>query len=121
MAEKLKVRYHPQTVRSNGNIMFPRRWPMRGGVFPSSHPCATDPKPTVMCKCRSKRHDETDYTDVPGEQPESDTPLGRFRARGYWASCFPEGDGMCFDPLDGQTGEQVVRDIEACFDWTVSQ
>lgn len=118
-AEALTVRYFARMKRGYGNVMWPGRFAMRGGKFPSNHPCAQTPKPTVSGYYRTKRRGETEYTHVAGEQPESDDPLGRFRARRYWASCFPEGDGFCFDPLNSQSSEQVVRDIEECFGWKV--
>ena len=51
--------------------------------------------------------------------------LAQFRARGYWASCFPEGDGITWKPENGQSDEQCLRDIRECFpqlaaDWAQS-
>jgi hypothetical protein len=48
------------------------------------------------------------------DQPETDDPLGVLRARGYLASCFPEGDGISFDPPDGKTTDQIVQDFQEC-------
>lgn len=87
---------------------------MHGGSFPNQHPCHDDPNPTVMGKyCKIN---DTVRTEIPGEQPESDTALGRFRSKGYWASCFPEGDGISFEPLCGQSDDEVMSDIAECFD-----
>jgi len=48
--------------------------------------------------------------------------IDAFRDKGYWASCFPEGDGITFYSLDGpKDDEQVVKDIEGCFGFTVSR
>lgn len=97
------------------NIQFDGTWPMCGGKFPKSHPCHDDPKPTVMGKYRRKKPGSDEWQDMPGEQPESETALGLFRSRGYWASCFPEGDGITFEPLRDQSDDQVVADIAECF------
>jgi len=40
-----------------------------------------------------------------------------FRKMGYWASCFPEGDGITWKPLNGQNDEQSMDDIKAAFGW----
>ena len=51
--------------------------------------------------------------------------LTAFRQRGYWASCFPEGDGITLKwwedvPSDpDKTAEQVMHDIRECFGWNV--
>jgi hypothetical protein len=37
--------------------------------------------------------------------------LVRFREAGYFASCFPEGDGICFRPLKDQSYDQIESDI----------
>ena len=98
----------------SSNIMFPSKYPMRGGKFPQSHPCHDDPQPTVGGKWTSI--DATGArTEMPGDQPESKTNLGNFRARGYWASCFPEGDGITFEPLKNQNRETIINDISECF------
>lgn len=97
------------------NIVFQRAMPMCGGKFPASHPCHDDPSPMAMGSYRTKAAGDTEWTNVPGEMPVSDTPLGRFRARGYWASCFPEGEGIVIEKLNGQSTELVVRDFTECF------
>lgn len=43
--------------------------------------------------------------------------MAKFRDLGYFASCFPEGDGMCFAPKNGQTDAQCLSDIRECFGW----
>jgi hypothetical protein len=42
-----------------------------------------------------------------------------FRSRGYWASCFPEGDGITVQCKNGQDAATVAADIEAAFGWRV--
>lgn len=88
---------------SKSNVMFPRPFPMRGGKFPSNHPCFTNPTPTVF-----------------GPTPATDDPLGRFRGLGYAdASCFPEGDGICFTVPWVKTSDEVAVDIKDCFGFEV--
>ena len=93
----MKVRYIHETTRTTGNILWPfdGPYPMRGGVFPANHP--------------AHRSHGTDHA-----------PLETFRARGYWASCFPEGDGITMKCERGQNENDVVRDIRECFGWEVS-
>lgn len=83
--------------RNLGNIMFAGRWPMKGGEFPKDHPVG------------GTAHVGTELGTGPNIQ--------RFRELGYWASCFPEGDGICFKPLKGQANDQVRADIKAAFGW----
>jgi hypothetical protein len=102
----VKVTYYGRCEGGYGNIYW--HWrdarPMRNGKFPSSHPCHANPKPTVWNRA---------------DQPVSDDPLGRLRARDYMASCFPEGDGIAFDPPAGRTHEQIIADIVECFGFDV--
>jgi len=104
--------------RCSSNIMFPKSYPMRYGKFPAQHPCADDQSPTVMGKCKTREPGKEEWVEVPGEQPTSDTKLGKFRSRGYWASCFPEGDGITFEALNGQDDETILKDIAECFQVT---
>lgn len=79
--------------------MFPEKFPMKFGQFPKSHPCSSTPEPVIFYNV-----------------PKTDDPLGLFRARGYRdASCFPEGDGICFSANDAKTDRQVMTDISECF------
>ena len=51
---------------------------------------------------------------------KTEHPLENFRALGYFASCFPEGDGIALDDLSGsKTAQEVATDIETCFGWSV--
>lgn len=57
----------------------------------------------------------------PFNHPVSKETIDSFRARGYWASCYPEGDGITFYSLNGpKDDQQVVKDIEECFGFVVS-
>ncbi len=84
------------------------RFAMRNGRFPASHPCAP-----------------FDDADPGNSQMGGSKRLAAFRARGYWASCFPEGDGITLkwwsdvpNPTE-KTAEDVTRDIRECFGWEV--
>jgi hypothetical protein len=100
-----KVRFFPYVPgRSSGNLMWARPYhPMYGGKLPPTHPCANNPKPMSFGI---------------SDQPPSEDALGKFRARGYWASCFPEGDGILFQH-EPKTDEEVIRDVVECFGWEV--
>lgn len=75
--------------------------PMRGGSFPKHHP--------VVVASGGR----------PGTTASGDK-MDELRALGYWASCFPEGDGITFQPNDpGRTPEQVALDFEKVFGWVV--
>lgn len=77
------------------------KYAMRGGKFPADHPVGGT-------------HSEEDRSQMgSGEKIEA------FRARGYWASCFPEGDGITFKHDDARSDEEVMRDIQECFGWEV--
>ena len=54
----------------------------------------------------------------PADHPSA-TKMKDFRALGYWASCFPEGDGITMKCERGQNTEQVVADIKTVFGWEV--
>lgn len=97
----LTVRYiHEVPGVSYGNIMWPGRFPMRHGVFPQDHPAAPGRR-------------------IFGGEIGDTGQMQAFRARGYWASCFPEGDGITMKVERGQTPEQVAADIRAVFGWDV--
>lgn len=83
---------------------------MRGGKFPANHPCAP-----------------FDGAATGNSQIGSSASLTAFRKRGYWASCFPEGDGITLkwwqdveNPTEKSAAE-VVRDIQECFGWEVAE
>ncbi len=55
----------------------------------------------------------------PAAHPASDDKMVEFRGRGYWASCFPEGDGITMKTEQGQPATQVAHDIAEVFGWHV--
>lgn len=96
------------------SLNFQKKYPMRNGRFPKDHPCADDPHPMVMGKYRQQIA-EGMWVEVPGERPQSDTALGKLRAIGFWASCYPEGDGITIERLCVGDAEQLAEAIEKCF------
>jgi hypothetical protein len=74
------------------------KFAMKNGKFPLSHPIALG-------------GNSVDGTSQCGGGPQ----ITLFRERGYYASCFPEGDGMCWQPLNGQSDEQAMDDLRECF------
>lgn len=78
----------------------------RNGRFTLDHPAA----PGAPCLGIS----------AGGAQVGDSASLKAFRERGYWASCFPEGDGITWKPLHGQSDEQCITDIRECFGWDIS-
>jgi hypothetical protein len=91
--------YHERPGAYTGNIIWSPAKPMRGGKFPADHPAA----PGVQ---------------IFGEQI-GNGKMNEFRARGYWASCFPEGDGITMKCERGQNTAQVMSDIKDVFGWDV--
>ena len=108
----MKVDYYHTIAHGYANIMFSRRWPMRGGRFPSDHPCSDDPSPMMMLG-------EQRRVGRAADDPVETSALGRFRLLGYGASCFPEGDGIAILVPDGKSAEEVAADISDCFGWSV--
>lgn len=102
-AYPLRVRVHPHVEgRYYGNIMWDGKHPARYGKFPASHPVGG---PLFFT----------------GDQCGNSEQMSAFRDRGYWASCFPEGDGITFAPMNGQQSEQVIADIQECFGWIAKE
>lgn len=106
---KIRVQYtHWKKNCYYSNIIWEKKYPMRGGKFPKTHPCYNN--------------GELDMTVF--SQPKNNTGndgLSKLRKLGYWASCFPEGDGITLQPPDNKTPEDVKKDIETCWpDWKVS-
>jgi hypothetical protein len=87
-------RYQPGVAY--GNILFKgTAWPMRGwNKFPKDHPFYDNIEPTTF-----------------GHPLDGTDRLAKFRQAGYYASCFPEGDGISFQPLGNQTEEKIREDI----------
>lgn len=84
-----------------GNILWRDKHPMRGGKFPASHPVGGS------------------FMDSKPDQCGNGDNIQAFRARGYWASCFPEGDGITYQPLKGQDAETCMKDVREVFGWEV--
>jgi hypothetical protein len=100
VSDNLKVRVFPYRPKVGmGNILWPGKFKMNGGKFPKSHPVGGGLKT---------------FTD--GQFGESEG-MAKFRERGYWASCFPEGDGITWKPENGQSDAQCLSDIRECFGW----
>lgn len=107
----MKVKYiHGVKNKWSSNIMWNGYWPMKHGKFPKNHPCHNMGKPMVSV---GKQKILVDPGDLTGNDA-----LAKFRARGYEASCFPEGDGITI-PFPDRPAEQVIKDIEECFGWEV--
>lgn len=102
----MKVRYiHENPGLWSGNVMFPTRYPARNGRFPADHPCAAGSL----------------VFGTVGDSQCGDSPtLQSFRAKGYWASCFPEGDGITMKTKNDQHSKQVMADIREVFGWEVT-
>jgi hypothetical protein len=86
--------------RDLGSSYYPvSRFAMRGGKFPLSHPVGGGSCEGDSSQCGTSE------------------AMTKFRERGYWASCFPEGDGITWEPTRGQSDEQSLADIRECFGW----
>lgn len=111
----LVVRFFPYRPKMcSGNIVWAERdrgsayyrvskYAMQAGKFPPGHPVGGT-------------RSETDPSQMGGGEK-----IEAFRARGYWASCFPEGDGITFHHEDERADEQVMKDIRECFGWQVER
>ena len=101
----MQVRYiHEKPKVSHGNIMWAPAHPMRNGKFPQSHPAAPS---------------STFHPNAGDGQLGTSPQMIAFRERGYWASCFPEGDGITMSVKNDQRPEQVASDIREVFGWDV--
>lgn len=95
MIELRYISYKPER-RALGNLMFMgKSFEATGGVFPKDHPFASG----------SQVFDEHFPSIGRGER------LDALRKLGYYISCFPEGDGMCFKPPVGKSDIEVIEDI----------
>lgn len=107
----LKVKVYPfRKGAGMGNIIWAERdrgsahyrvsrYAMNAGRFPPDHPVGGTFHATDSSQCGSG------------------STIEAFRAKGYWASCFPEGDGITFEPKACQSDEQCLADIIECFGW----
>lgn len=84
------------------NLMFDRKYPMVGGKFPKNHPFANCIEP---------------FTIHNAPAPFATDCLNEFRHEGYFASCFPEGDGVTIRCLLGQSNEKLEEDIFKYLIW----
>ena len=55
--------------------------------------------------------------DALSKQAQIDQSILKLKARGYWASCFPEGDGVTFSHESLPSQDVILSDIENAFDW----
>ena len=106
---KFSVKVFPYREKLGmGNIIWAQRdkgseyyrvskYAMRGGKFPPDHPVGGGAAGNA--------------------QFGNGANIMAFRALGYWASCFPEGDGITWRPLTGQSDEQSMDDIRSAFNW----
>jgi hypothetical protein len=128
LASELTVEYRHPVIDHDGkrlstaNIIWADRdrgsdyyrvsgYALKAGRFPPNHPCAPfDDEPPI------------NSSQIGGSKR-----LTAFRERGYWASCFPEGDGITLKWWDDvlapseKTAEQVMKDIRECFGWKVER
>ena len=57
-------------------------------------------------------------SDVIGREAEIGVSINQLRELGYWASAFPEGDGVTFTEDTGKKrNDELALDIRTCFDW----
>lgn len=108
----MNIYLYPYRESAHGNIIWANRdqgsaycpvsrFAARNGRFPKDHPVAPN---------------GSAYGGNAAQIGTSDV-LTKFRERGYWASCFPEGDGITWQPINGQDDDQCLRDIRECFGW----
>ena len=61
------------------------------------------------------------HGSFPSDHPVTEDAMATFGKRGYWVSCFPDGDGVVFSGEDGtKSNEEVIKDIEECFGFTIT-
>lgn len=57
-------------------------------------------------------------SSVIGRESEISASIDQLRGLGYWASAFPEGDGITFtDNTKNKKVDSIVLDIQSCFKW----
>lgn len=103
----MNVIVHPYKKGAcSGNILWPGKFEMRAGKFPPNHPVGGGSVPKA---------DPLQFSSQFG----TSSTIDAFRARGYWASCFPEGDGITFSHESDKTDADVAKDVKECFGWEV--
>jgi len=50
-------------------------------------------------------------------QDEEIASLEKIREEGYWASAFPEGDGIVFTSNLNKNSDEILSDFQECFKW----
>ena len=100
----MKMKYFHQTQHTYGNLMWPEHgtFPMNGGKFPSNHPI--DGAKMIFIN--------TDYVD-------DGSKFYKLHKMGYSLSCFPEGDGMVINGLNGQSPDKVIEDVVEVFGFDI--
>lgn len=98
-AKPLAVEYFHAMTGGKANIMWRQVHRMSGGKFPPSHPIGGG--------------------NAGNMQFGQSDAMTAFRALGYWASCFPGGDGIVLDLPEGKDAAAVARDIQETFGWNV--
>lgn len=105
----MNVRLVMPTANCHGNILWPQMSSgacrARNGYFPKTHPAA---------------HGSAVFGATDPFQGGNSDSMTKFRSRGYWASCFPEGDGIVFK-CDGKSAAEVATDVVECFGFTVTE
>jgi len=95
----MKIKYvHQKPGKHTGNILWEKAHPIKFGIFPKEHPVGGGFAGSLQLGT--------------GEN------IKKFREKGYWASCFPEGDGITLES-NNKSSEQVIKDIKECFGWDV--
>lgn len=57
-------------------------------------------------------------SDVIGRESDVGKSINQLRELGYWASVFPEGDGVTFTEDSGKKrNDELVSDFRSCFKW----
>lgn len=57
-------------------------------------------------------------SEVIGRETQIGASINQLRELGYWASAFPEGDGVTFTEDSGKKrNDELVLDVQSCFEW----
>lgn len=92
--EMIELKYFPLLKGAYGNLMFiGKSFPMKNGKFPKDHPFAP--------------MDNMDNYPSIGVSEK----LESLRKLGYYVSCFPEGDGLCFSHSFQKSQQEVIDEI----------
>lgn len=60
--------------------------------------------------------------DSAGRKEDISCSLDQLRNKGYWASAFPEGDGIIFtENTNSKSHDEIFVDISSCFGWVAVQ